>query len=80
MEFIKVFLIFATPGIVAVIARGRAWRKFAWYAGTVALAIFSLIAVDVIYSARQQLASILVLLAANIVMISAAASTGRKSK
>jgi len=42
MELIKILLIFVTPGIVAVIATGRAWRKFAWYAGTVILGIVSL--------------------------------------
>jgi hypothetical protein len=80
MEIIKVLLIFGAPGIVAVIARGRAWRKFAWYAGTVVLAFFSLIAIDVIYATRHRLASIFVLLSANVVMISVAASTGKNSK
>jgi len=80
MEIIKVFLIFGAPGIVAAIARGRVWREIAWYAGTVILAIFSLIAVDVIYAVRHELASILVLLSANVLMISVAASTGKTSK
>jgi len=80
MEIIKVFLIFGAPGIVAAIVRGPTWRKFAWYAGTAVLAFCSLIAVDVIYAARHQLASILVPLSANFLMICIAASTGKTSK
>jgi hypothetical protein len=80
MELAKIFLTFGVPGIVAAIARGRVGRKFAWYIGSVALAIFSLVALDVIYSVRHQLPSILVLLSVNVLMTSLAASTKEKSK
>ena len=74
MELVKLLLIFCAPGIAAAIATGGAWRKFAWYAGTVALAVFSVIAVDVIYAVRHDLTSILVLLSVDILMISLAAA------
>jgi hypothetical protein len=80
MELIKVLLMFGTPGIVAAIARGRLWRKFAWYAGTVVFAIFALVFVDALYSGRHQLVSIAVLLSANFLMICLASLTVNNSK
>jgi len=69
MELLKLLLIFCVPGIAALIATGGAWKKFVWYAGTVALGAFSVLAVDVIYAVRHELTSILVLLSVDTLMI-----------
>jgi hypothetical protein len=82
MRLAQISLIFGMPLIAAAVRAGGAWKRLGWYAGTVILALFSILVVAVIYAGPgpHPIALIVWPLSANVLMVALAASGPRKSK
>ena len=72
---------FGMPLIAAAFAQGGVWKKIGWYVGTVAMVLLFVLVFAVLYPGNRPhpIAGILWPLAANVLMISLAASRKKKS-